>query len=127
MPILEEIDGRMEDICVTRDGRQMLRFDTVFKGVSHIRQAQVVQEQIDAFSVNIVAADGFGVDDVKAVQRNMRRHVGGVDVSVRRVDTIPRSASGKFRAVVCNLSKEEKRRFGLAAVVPRVDSGGRLK
>ena len=36
MPILEGIDGRLEDSCYTADGRRIVRFDTVFKGVANV-------------------------------------------------------------------------------------------
>lgn len=109
MPILEEIEGRFEDICVTRDGRQVLRFDTVFKGVDNIKQAQVVQTALDRFEIVVEPGPGFGERDMSLLQANMRQHVGDVTTVVTPVDTIPRSASGKFRAVVCRLSADEKR------------------
>lgn len=110
-PIIEGIDGRIEDACYTADGRRIIRFDTVFKGVANIRQAQVVQERLDAFSILVDAAEGFGDSDVDRLRENMRLHVGAVDVTVRRVDTIARTAAGKFRAVVCLLTDEDKRRL----------------
>ena len=54
MPVLERIEGRYEDICYTLDGREMLRFDSVFKGIHSIREAQVVQEEVDRFVVYVV-------------------------------------------------------------------------
>src|SRR5262249_7699414 len=109
MPILEAIEGRHEDMCYTYDGRQMLRFDTVFKGIKHIREAQVVQEKLDLFRVYLVPSEGFNKHDVEKIQNNMRLHVGNVHTDVRPVEVIPRSPSGKFRAVICNLSPQEKR------------------
>ncbi len=110
MPILEAIEGRVEDLCYTPDGRQMLRFDAVFKGVSHIREAQVVQESLGQFTVYVVPAAGFTQEAINAIQRNMYLHVGNLQIDVKCVDAIPRSPSGKFRAVVCKLSQAEKDR-----------------
>jgi phenylacetate-CoA ligase len=110
MPILESIEGRVEDICVTSDGRQMLRFDTVFKGVENIREAQVVQEQLDLFTIRLVPANTFEEHDIQKIKDNMRIHTGDVRVDVRLVDRIERAASGKFRAVICKLSQDEKDR-----------------
>ena len=39
----------------------MLRFDTVFKGIENIREAQVVQEKIDSFTIYVVPVNGFNV------------------------------------------------------------------
>lgn len=110
MPILEAIDGRIEDICVTPDGRQMLRFDTVFKGVSSIKEAQVVQQRIDLFNIRVVPTDDFNGHDGDKLKENMRLHAGEIQVNIEIVDHIERSASGKFRAVICNLSPDEKSR-----------------
>src|SRR5262249_21305312 len=43
-PVLERIIGRLDDVLVTPDGRQIGRLDPVFKGRRTIREAQVVQE-----------------------------------------------------------------------------------
>ena len=110
MPIIEGIDGRVEDLCYTQDGRQILRFDGVFKGGLHIREAQVVQESLTRFTVYVVPAAGFTQQDIDAIQSNMHLHVGKVQIDIKCVDVIQRSASGKFRAVVCKLSQEEKNR-----------------
>jgi phenylacetate-CoA ligase len=108
MPILESVEGRLEDICITPDGRQMLRFDTVFKGVDDICEAQVIQEHADYFVICIVPAIGFDQHDIQKIKENMRLHVGDVRVDVHLVDRIERTGSGKFRAVVCRLSQSEK-------------------
>lgn len=109
MPILEAIDGRMEDICITLDGRQMLRFDTVFKGVINIREAQVIQESLALFTIRIVPTTTFGEHDIHKIKQNMRSHVGEANVNIQLVDQIERTSAGKFRAVICKLSREEKK------------------
>jgi phenylacetate-CoA ligase len=109
MPILGAIEGRFEDICYTSDHRAVLRFDTVFKGVKNIREAQVVQEKLNSFTVYVVPGDGFNISDIERIKGNMRLHVGNVCTDVKPITAIPRSVSGKFCAVVCNLSLEEKR------------------
>jgi phenylacetate-CoA ligase len=118
MPVLEAIEGRVEDLCYTADGRRMLRFDTAFKGVFNIREAQVVQDSLQQYTVYVVPAAGFAKEAMSVIQRNMYSHVGKLKIDVKCVDTIPRSTSGKFRAVVCNLSDQEKNRIGGAGSGP---------
>ena len=108
MPIIESIDGRVEDICLTPDGREVLRFDTVFKGVKNIREAQVVQESLDLFTVYVVPTGDFGGRDIEMIQSNMQLHVGTVRTDVKSVAAIPRTASGKFKAVVSRLAPHTK-------------------
>jgi phenylacetate-CoA ligase len=109
MPILEGIEGRYEDICYTPDGREMLRFDTVFKGVENIKEAQVVQEQLNLFTIYIVPGKNFNSSDVELIQLNMKHHAGDVHTNVETVLEIPRSSSGKFRAVICKLPQDQRR------------------
>lgn len=124
MRILEAIEGRFEDICYTPDGREVLRFDTVFKGIKNIREAQVVQEKMDSFTIRVVPAEGFDNDDIETIKSNMRLHVGTVHTVVKPVSAIPRTPSGKFRAVICNLSDQEKQGMRQFKSVPRDCASG---
>jgi phenylacetate-CoA ligase len=108
MPVIEAVEGRVEDICYTPDGREMLRFDTVFKGIANIREAQVVQEELDRFSILVIPTDEFDEQEGKKIEHNMHIHVGNVTVEIKQVAEIPRTRSGKFRAVLCNLPEETK-------------------
>jgi hypothetical protein len=83
----------------------------VFKGVETICEAQVVQEKLDAFVIYVVPVNGFGRSDIELIKKNMQLHVGDVQTEVKPIDYIRRNASKKFRAVVCNLSLEEKRQI----------------
>lgn len=105
MPILESIEGRIEDMCATPDGRQILRFDTAFKGVSSIKEAQVVQEEPDRFVILLVPAEGYSEEDTTRIKSNMRLHIGDVTTEIQLVTSIPRTAAGKFKAVVNNLKR----------------------
>jgi len=107
MPILERIEGRIEDVCVTPDGRGIVRFDTVFKGVATIREAQVVQEGLGQFVIRVVPGQGYSEDDARRIRENMLHHVGELAIAVETVDRISRRSSGKFQAVVCKLPAAE--------------------
>jgi phenylacetate-CoA ligase len=113
-PILEGIDGRVEECCYTADGRRIIRFDPVFKGVANIRQAQVIQESLRAFTVAVVPTSGFAPSDIDTLRAKMRLHVGDADVTVVTVDEIPRTPTGKFKSVVCRLSPADKSRYRTA-------------
>jgi len=105
MPLIEGIEGRYEDICITPDGREILRFDTVFKGVDTIKESQIVQERVDLFIIYVVPGLNFGPADIDILKKNMRMHVGNVQTKIEIVSNIPRSPSGKFRAVISKLNQ----------------------
>jgi len=106
MPILERIEGRYEDLCLTSDGREILRFDTVFKGITSIKEAQIVQQAIDHFDVFVVPTVGFSQNDIEKIRNNMKSHVGDCNIQVKTMQQIERDPSGKFRAVKSNVKRD---------------------
>jgi phenylacetate-CoA ligase len=111
MPILESIQGRYEDMCFTSDGRALMRFSSIFKGMKTIREAQVIQEAIGQFTILVVPTTEFGEHNTRLIQKNMLAHVGSVQVDVRAVDVIPCTEGGKFKAVISRLNADEKERL----------------
>ena len=71
--------------------------------MDHIVEGQVVQEATDRFRVHVIGDQSFDHGDEAEVVARMKQRLGDVDVRVVLVDEIPRSAGGKFRAVVSEL------------------------
>jgi phenylacetate-CoA ligase len=111
LPVLEGVIGRIEDVLVGPDGREMVRFHGVFVDQPHIREGQVIQEGLDLIRVKVVPAPGFGPDDVRDVESRIRQRLGDVRVEVDVVDDIPRAPSGKFVAVVSRLNRSDPDAF----------------
>lgn len=104
MPILKEVVGRLEDVVVGPDGRQMVRFHGIFVDQPHIREGQIVQEALDRITVKVVPAGQFGPRDEQEVVKRIQQRLGSqVRVVVQLVDSIPRTKAGKFQAVVSML------------------------
>jgi phenylacetate-CoA ligase len=103
MPVLKEVVGRIEDVVRGTDGREMVRFHGIFVGQDNVVEGQVVQEALDRIVVKVVPTEGFGDDDREDIRRRVRQRLGDVAVAVETVAEIPRSASGKFQAVVSRM------------------------
>jgi phenylacetate-CoA ligase len=104
--VIKEVVGRIEDVVVGPDGRQMVRFHGIFVDQPHVREGQIVQEAVDRIRAKVVAADGFGPDDERdIVRRIQQRLTDQVHVVVEVVDEIPRTKAGKFQAVVSLLDR----------------------
>ena len=108
-PILHEIVGRLEDVVVGPDGREMVRFHGMFIGLPYVLEGQVVQEALDRFLVRVVAEKGFGPREERLIQDRFEQRLGHVNVRVEQVKEIERTERGKFRAVISLLSQEEPR------------------
>lgn len=107
LPVISSIEGRTDDILVTPDGRRIGRLDPVFKGQLPIREAQIIQEALNEVRVKYVRAPGCTAEGTQSIVTRLRERMGPVNVILEEVDCIPRSANGKFRAVICNLPRQE--------------------
>lgn len=114
LPLLSAIDGRIDDVLYTPDGRVVGRLDPVFKSKLPIKEAQIVQDKLDLIRVRYVRDAHFSASDAQSLVDRVRERLGKVRVVLEEVDAIPRTTNGKFRAVVCNLSPEERRQAGAA-------------
>lgn len=101
MPVISEVVGRVEDVVIGPDGRQMVRFHGVFVDQPHVREGQIIQETLQRIRVRIVPSNGFGDDDIADIVRRVQQRLGSeTRVIVEQVERIPRTRSGKFEAVV---------------------------
>lgn len=100
LPVLQEVVGRMEDVVLGPDGRQMVRFHGIFVDQPHVVEGQIVQEELDCIRVKVVPTEGFDSADEKDIVARIQQRLGEVKVVVEVVKEIPRTKAGKFKAVV---------------------------
>jgi phenylacetate-CoA ligase len=108
LPRLQSVEGRSDDVLYTRDGRPVGRLDPVFKAAGTIAEAQIVQETMDRIRVRLVPTPAYRAADGRSVADEIRRRMGPVEVVVEEVSMIPRSSNGKFRAVVSQLTSDQR-------------------
>lgn len=107
LPALAYIEGRIDDVLYSPDGRRVGRLDPVFKARLAVREAQVIQDALDRVRVRYVPAPGFTSRDARSIVDGLRARMGRVEVVMEEVECIPRGPNGKFRAVVCNLAPDD--------------------
>lgn len=108
MPVVQEILGRVEDVIVSKDGRQMVRFHSVFNSLHSIKQAQVIQETTDTILVKIVADGKADATEKETIRQRIISQLGAMQIIIEEVPTIPLNNNGKFQAVVSKLSPSPK-------------------
>ncbi len=108
LPVLAVVEGRVDDSLYTRDGRRVGRLDPVFKKQLPVREAQIVQEALDRLRVRYVPAPGYTPDAGRSIVKRLQARMGEVEVILEELDEVPRTSNGKFQAVICNLSAEER-------------------
>jgi phenylacetate-CoA ligase len=100
-PILEKIYGRRDDILITPEGRYIGRLDPIFKGLRTIQECQIIQDSNYDLTLNIVKGSYFKESEIDILKYELRKRVGSdLNISIIYKDFIPRTSSGKFRAVI---------------------------
>jgi len=101
-----DVDGRIEDYVVTPDGRRIGRLDHIFKGQSHIAEAQILQNRKEAIEVLVVPRIRYSKASERRLMRSIRERLGEeIEVEITTVNEITREPNGKFRAVKSSVGK----------------------
>ncbi|MDO8967471.1 phenylacetate--CoA ligase family protein [Algoriphagus sp.] len=104
MIVVDEIVGRIEDTVVGLDGRRINRFHGIFVDIMSIKEAQVVQNSLTDFSINIVSEGELSVDEVSLIEMRMQSQLGPVTIGLNYMNEIPRTKNGKFKSVISLLN-----------------------
>ena len=104
LPQLERLVGRLSDNIVAADGRRIFQVDQALYG-SAIKEAQMIQERLGEVRVKVVPAETYSQKDADLIVKRLQNLAGELEVKVEVVDEIPRSANGKFRAVISRVDR----------------------
>jgi phenylacetate-CoA ligase len=100
LPVLERVEGRSQDLVVTREGRRIWYWNPVFYGLP-IAQAQIFQESLDSIHARVVTSGPFGESERRQLVYRIRLKLGvAAEVSVETVPELPRTAGGRVRSVI---------------------------
>ena len=101
MPVVKEIIGRIENVVYSKDGRKMVRFQSVFHNLVSIQKAQIIQESLDKIVVNIIPiVGGASQIDIDLIKRRVHSQIDDVQIEIIEVTEIPITSNGKFKAVI---------------------------
>jgi phenylacetate-CoA ligase len=103
LPVLHEIIGRLEDVVVGPDGRQLVRFHWVFIDLPHVIEGQVIQEKIDQMRVKVVGTSEFDEKDERVIRERFRQRLGRIQVLIETVPFLERTERGKIRSVISHI------------------------
>lgn len=107
MPVIKEILGRVEDVVIGKDGREMVRFHGVFNGLQTVAQAQVIQNTIDAILIKVVpAANQISASEKQIMRDRIISQLSEIEIQIEEVAAIPLTANGKFKAVISTVKRK---------------------
>jgi phenylacetate-CoA ligase len=103
--VLLRIEGREDDYVITPEGARIMRFDYVFKDALHVKEAQIVQEELGEIVVRLVRRPDYGTRDEMGIAEEIGRWISpNLRVRFEYVKEIERGHNGKFRAVLSRLN-----------------------
>lgn len=103
-PVIEQIEGRVDDILITPDGKPLGRLDPIFKSLTGIYETQIIQTSKDAIELKIVTGDNFTVADMDELVCEIKKRTGPtMKIRINKVNEIPKDKNGKFRAVISRI------------------------
>ncbi len=107
LPILKAIEGRVNDLLLTPDGRRVYWHVTIFHDLP-IREGQIIQLSPGRLQIRYVRAEGFTSASAQIIIRRLTERVGPVTVDLLPVDHIPRGPNGKFQSVISYVTLPEQ-------------------
>lgn len=114
------VRGRDSDILLTPEGVRITGLSHFHRDVRHLERVQIIQETPRRVQMLILAGAGYGKDDERRLLRNVRAKLPlSMDVEIRRVEALERTALGKtpfviHRPAVKQLLKAASARAGSA-------------
>ena len=104
--VIHEVNGRNEDYVITPEGSRIMRFDYLFKDTHDILEAQVVQRELGEIVLRIVKRSTYINSNIECQLKDKVHAMisPSLKVAFEYVDEIERTNSGKFKAVVSELS-----------------------
>lgn len=105
--IVKEIDGRKEDFVILPNGCAVGRLDHIFKDLTNIREAQVLQVSKELLEFKIVPGSQYNkqIDEKKLLNEIQKRLGYEIKISIKYLNSIERTQSGKLRFVVSKLKE----------------------
>lgn len=106
-PVIERIEGRLQEFIVTRSGRLIsvcVMGAAHFDVLDNVHQTQYFQDTPGRVIFRVVPKSGFSLTDLNRIQAVVQAKTGNdVQVEVQVVKEIPRTESGKHRMIIQKL------------------------
>ncbi|MDA0130019.1 phenylacetate--CoA ligase family protein [Vibrio sp. MarTm2] len=104
-PVIDEIEGRVGDYLVAENGQKIHILNHIPKGVTGLLATQFVQNELNKVTIlAIVNIEDFTEKQKARLINNAIEKLGnGMSISVKIVDSIPRTRNGKVRQAICNV------------------------
>jgi phenylacetate-CoA ligase len=100
---MQDVTTKDEDLLRLRDGRLMSpsALTHPFKPLDAIEASQMVQTALDRLVVRVIPRPEYSAADTEHLVRELKARLGqDMQVDIEFVESLPRTASGKFKWVI---------------------------
>lgn len=95
------VEGRRSEYVLSPEGSRIIGINHIPRGIPNIAQMQIVQAGTDSLEIHVVPLPGFDEKTIAVILRNARQKIpGNMDIQVRTVDRLSRTAAGKVPLVL---------------------------
>tara|TARA_R110001583_G_scaffold145875_1_gene297879 strand:- start:1244 stop:2617 length:1374 start_codon:yes stop_codon:yes gene_type:complete len=101
---IDEIEGRVEDVIIGKNGQQMVRFHGVFLNIKALIMAQVIQQTAELIIIKLVVENNFDINNEQLIKERIISQLGAINIIFEYVSEIEKTKNGKFKAVISNLN-----------------------
>ena len=101
--LMQDVTTKDEDLLRLRDGRLMSpsALTHPFKPLDAIEASQMVQTAVDRLVVRVIPRPEYSAADTEHLVRELKARLGqDMQVDIEFVESLPRTASGKFKWVI---------------------------
>ena len=106
LPIMDSIKGRDNDLLIAPDGRRVFWINPIFYDAPVV-EAQVIQESITNIHIRYVPTEAFDKNAQLDIEQKLKERMGNIAITFESMSQLPRTANGKLRAVINNVSSDE--------------------
>lgn len=103
---IKSIQGRNDDVLLLPDGSRLSMIWGAFDRVPYLNRAQIIQEELETFHLNLVVCPGFDGQHEAFLRQKLAEFVGpqaNYTLSYATEDQIIKAESGKYKLIVNHL------------------------
>lgn len=104
--VIQQIIGRSEDVIIGKDGRKMVRFHGITIGLPKIKQAQIIQHQLEEFEIKLILSESLLPTEIELMKQRMRSQLGDINVTITEVSNFELNNNGKFKSVISKVTSQ---------------------
>jgi phenylacetate-coenzyme A ligase PaaK-like adenylate-forming protein len=115
LPRIRKVFGRVTDILYTPEGKIISGvsiLDTFMIHINGFKQVQIIQSKIDHIHFKIVKDRSYTDNSLEKLYEIVPKIFSSkMNFTIEFVDTIPKTARGKFQFTICKIQNDEKNKI----------------